>query len=587
MKHLWAIGLCIAILAVGVGVNAFDITGRLQRAKDAASSAFDQAKSAASSAVGTVRSATTSAFDSAKSAVSSVTGAISSAQTRITGYIADSAKLLIKSQKKAIINNPYKDKVAMVRIGNELNADERAYITKRKPKVKVALEKMLGRSLDGKYIPTIAVVGSGGGYRAMLGTTGSLLAIEKIGLLDATTYITALSGSTWAVGSWISTGMSLSQFKQYIKKNITTNIHVNSAREARNIFSTLTVKVVYDEPITIVDLYGGLLSNRLLSHFGDNNQRAYLSQQAERIAHADIPYAIYTAIDARQAVAQDPHWFEYTAHEIGSPYFGVYIPTWAYGRQCNGGKTVDFAPEQNLGFQFGTFGSAFGVHFGRAWDEIEDKIPGTVVKSAIEKMFIDPNSGKRITNFWGEVFNYMYGMSGQELKDRPTLKLVDAGIDFNLPYPPISGERPERKAYIIVFLDFSAGSLLYSLKKIEEYARKKGLKFPSIDYATVDKKVLSIFKDTSDSSVPVVLYFPCVSDPALWSAHKSNPLFKAYNSIEGFDFNACTNGGFCDTHHFQYTLQQSEKLIDQMEFNIMVNKDIIIETINWAIDQKG
>ena len=40
----------------------------------------------------------------------------------------------------------------------------------------------------------------------------------EIGLLDATTYITALSGSTWAVAPWISTGLPLRKFKEYIQE---------------------------------------------------------------------------------------------------------------------------------------------------------------------------------------------------------------------------------------------------------------------------------------------------------------------------------------------------------------------------------
>lgn len=579
MKRFWAIGMLVGILSVGVWVEAIDLTGAYQKAKGAASSAYDTVTGAASSAYDSAKGAASSAYNTVK-------GTATSFKDSIKGYVSDSIKSLIMSQQKAILNNPYKDKVATVRMGNALNADERAFVTQRKQKVKMALEKMLGRSLDGKYVPTIAIVGSGGGYRAMLGTIGSLLASEKMGLLDATTYITALSGATWALAPWISTGMSLGEFKKYIMKNIQTNIHVASVAEVSHIAHMLSVKVAYDEPITIVDIYGGLLANRLLSHYGADTQRMYLSQQTERLVSANTPYPIYTAIDARQAVAREPHWFEFTPHEIGSPHFGVYIPTWGYGRQCDNGTTQDFAPEQSLGFQMGTFGSAFGVHFGRAWDEIVDKIPGTTIKAAIEKRLLDPLTGKRITNTWAEVFNFMYGIEGQELKARETIKFVDAGIDFNLPYPPVSGERPERKADIMVFLDFSGGSLLYSLKKTEEYARKRGLKFPKIDYTDIDKKVMSIFRDEKDPSVPVVLYFPRISDPLLWQQNKSNPALSMYKSIEGFDFDKETNGGFCDTPHFQYTARQSEKLIEQMEFNIMVNKDKIIEMINWVIDQK-
>jgi hypothetical protein len=374
-----------------------------------------------------------------------------------------------------------------------------------------------------------------------------------------------------------------------VQKTIQTDIRVTSVSEAKNIIDMLSVKLAFDEPITTVDIFGGLLANRLLNHYGTDAQRVYLSQQTDRLKNADVPYPIYTAIDARQAVAQEPHWFEYTPHEIGSPYFGVYVPTWAYGRLFNNGQSTNFAPEQSLGFLMGTWGSAYGVHFGRAWDEIVDKIPGTTIKSYVERKLIDPNSGKRVDSAWAEIFNFMFGMPSQELKDRKTLKFVDAGIDFNLPYPPISGERPERKADIMVFLDFSGGSLFGGMKKVEEYARKKGLKFPKIDYKNLNTKAMSLFMDKTDSSIPVVIYFPRISEEGLWEKNKSNSAFGKYKSIEGFNFTECTNesDGMCGTLHFKYPPQGSAQLIDQMEFNIMIHKDEIINTINYVIDKKS
>ena len=126
-----------------------------------------------------------------------------------------------------------------------------------------------------------------------------------------------------------------------------------------------------------------------------------------------------------------------------------------------------------------------------------------------------------------------------------------------------------------------------SLKKIEAYAQRKGLKFPKIDYAQVETKAMSVFMDESDTSVPVVMYFPRISEEGLWEKHKSNEAFTDYSGIEEFDFDACTNSsdGFCGTLNFQYSPAQSSHLIDQMEFNIVVHKDKIIETINKVIDR--
>ena len=551
------IGAVLLVCAAGVWVQAVDVKETYDKAKET---------------VGTV---TEKVVDVATSVKDAVSDALSSA-----------SRALIRSEQKAIINNLYKNTVASIRTGNGLHPEERAYLAKRKPKVKLALEKLLGRKLTDKQVPTIAMIGSGGGYRAMLGTTGFLNGAQKIGLLDTVTYITALSGSTWALAPWISTGMNVSQFRSYIAQCITKKIGISSLNEAKNIVDMLSVKVACDQPITMIDVYGGLLANRLLKQYGNDCQRVHMSDQADRIKGGDYPYPIYSAIDAREAVAKDPHWFEFTPHEIGAPDFGIYVPTWGYGRQFENGKSIDFSPEQSLGFLLGTFGSSFGVHFDRAWDEISEKMPQFLVKQIVERQLFDPLHGKPTESLWAEVFNFMFGLKDQELTSRETLKFVDAEIDFNLPYPPVSGQRPERKADILIYLDSSEDSIPGAIKKCEEYARKRGLKYPPMDYSEIDKNTISIFKDEKDPSVPVVIYLPPVSDAKVWAENKSKAEFSTYTSIEGFDMEQCTKEGFCKTSNFQYDAKQSDQILDQLEFNMIINKDKIVEVINWVIDRK-
>ena len=46
-------------------------------------------------------------------------------------------------------------------------------------------------------VPVIGVMGSGGGYRAMTGFCGAVSALKEMGILDMTTYMSGVSGSTW------------------------------------------------------------------------------------------------------------------------------------------------------------------------------------------------------------------------------------------------------------------------------------------------------------------------------------------------------------------------------------------------------
>lgn len=46
-------------------------------------------------------------------------------------------------------------------------------------------------------VPVVAVLGSGGGTRAMSSLYGSLAGLQELGLLDTVTYLSGVSGSTW------------------------------------------------------------------------------------------------------------------------------------------------------------------------------------------------------------------------------------------------------------------------------------------------------------------------------------------------------------------------------------------------------
>lgn len=46
-------------------------------------------------------------------------------------------------------------------------------------------------------VPVVAVLGSGGGVRAMSAFYGSLAGLQELGILDTVTYLSGVSGSTW------------------------------------------------------------------------------------------------------------------------------------------------------------------------------------------------------------------------------------------------------------------------------------------------------------------------------------------------------------------------------------------------------
>jgi len=491
-----------------------------------------------------------------------------------------------RRNKNKVVDNVYRSVVAEVRLGNQLHPEEVRYLEKRKPKVRTALEKIVGMSLENKYQPTIALVCSGGGYRAMLGSLGAFSGLQEIGVFDAVTYISTLSGSTWALALLLSTQMTLAELKKYVSQRLVTDFYEIHRIDARLMVDMWFQKLRNHQSLTTVDLFGAFLAKHLLAgYFGNNCQKVHLSEQCSYVKEANVPFPIYTAIDGRMRAVHNPAWYEFNPFEIGSAEYATYVSTWAFGRRFEKGKSIDFAPEQSLGFLLGIFGSAFCAHIGIAWDRVLKDLAPSFMKTSIETFLVK----SKVAQFrfsWARVRNFMVGLQNNPLKKSKNLKLIDAGIASNLPYLPVSGQRPERQSDILIFCDFSQ-MIPHALKESENYAREKGLKFPVIDYNGIEKRTISIFKDEQDPTVPVVIYMPRISDKQLWKEKKQEAQFRKYRRISDFDFDTCAQSGFCKTINFRYKLRESHQVMDQMEFNVVANKNQIIDVIRWVIEQKG
>jgi phospholipase A2 len=518
--------------------------------------------------------------------------------------------------------NPHKNDVAHVRIGNTLPPEEQAFIAQRLPRVKKALEKVLRKPLPGSFVPKIALLLSGGGYRAALASTGAFVALQELGLFDTLSYVVSLSGSTWALGPLMSTGLSIPAFRNYFIDTIVNNKGLANigVHGAELIGQEILTRFLFDSPITIIDFYGGLMANGLLQYAGNERQRIYLSDQSKRINRGQMPLPIYTAV--RADVYPETEWYEMNPFEIGGTWLGMYIPTWSYGRLFLDGVSINDTPELSLGFILATCGSAFAVTFNRLYEEIAGSIPSLTVRKIIEKLLTVVGE-KRL--FSSQAFNFTYGMTQSSIKEQIIMNMADAGIDFNLPYPPVSGQRPERMADIFIIIDVAAGLPGQELFKAENYARTHNLKFPRINRVLAEKQSMSIFRDENDPAVPVVIYLPFVDDRELWQSYKNtvgsdsryeniiatfNPgyctksdvcgsslIWQSYlhklklqghdvSTIETPSIDLCKAYQFCSSFNFAYTKEQAEKLVSFTEFNIKAHAQGIMDVIAWKINQK-
>lgn len=499
----------------------------------------------------------------------------------VIGTVIPSISEYIKGEPRAITKNQYKNKEASIRQGPGISQGEKDFLEKRKPITKAALENLTKQDLSNRAIPTIGVAYSGGGIRAMLCAVGLRRALKKMGILNAITHEVGLSGSTWMLASCVSSQMSSKDFQAYMIACAQKPFLHPTDEEELSIFENAAVYGHFGQPRTSANPYAALMAAKTLHYAKDKMQEIYLSNQAKIIENGEYPYPIYVALDANKKIAIKQIWYEFTPHEIGNSIDGEYVPTWAYGRKFIGGKSdkdgyADYPPEKNLPYHEATWGSAFGAN----WHTIEHEIAKKIGHHDFIEKILKPLEGERPIDCYAKVANYAYKLSDQHTDEYKTF--VDAGTDFNLPIPPISGLNPERKANIMIICDASAGTLT-ELEKAAEYMERHHLPFPKIDLTDIDKTTVRVFKE-EDPNVPIVIYFPRISDPQLWQAHQDNPKYARYN-LSGFNLDHETNNGFAQTIHFDYTQENAQKVINQIKFNVMVNKKVIIDAIKYGIDR--
>ena len=458
---------------------------------------------------------------------------------------------------------PYDTKQASVRLGGKgLCNEEKTYIKNRRQKVNTTLSKQYKISTTPGNEPIIAICGSGGGVRATVAFNGSKNGLAKIGLLDAVTYESTLSGSTWECGPSTHFNFSPSQYKEFLKKRLPDGL-ITKRFSIKQLGENLFKKFIFDKPLSITDIYGGALTSLFLNT--ENNKEPYeivLSTQANTIAHGSRPFPIYNAITAYQPYT----WVYFTPYEIGSNALGGFIPTWALGRKFINSLSINHAPQESLGFLLGTFGYAIGANLKEALAKIEAEIKPEFLVNILKKIGHETIIGRQRL-FPAEINNFTYGMLNLPYGSKKTIVLLDAGIHYNLPMPPLLEK--ERAVDLILIFDNSAGTLGNELRATEAYFKEKNIPFPPIDYEKINN-VVTVFKDPN-SIAPTIIYFPLV---------KNNRYSK------DFDPKNCP-GDACNTFNFTYNTMVIDLLSGLAEFAVMDNKNIILDAIKDIVRKKN
>ncbi|XP_036423192.1 cytosolic phospholipase A2 gamma-like [Colossoma macropomum] len=238
-----------------------------------------------------------------------------------------------------------------VRIGHSLSEAERQHLARRRQTVLQCL-KQLGISCSEDEVPNIAVLGSGGALRAMVGLLGSLCQLKEDGLLDCIMYLCGVSGSTWCMTSLYNKPNWSTKLKT-IKDDIVQRLAEGTVSQSQ--MGQKLVKYYSEkENFSLTDVWAALIVSNMVKEIDEHK----LTEQ--RGKYTNEPYPIYTVIDKQSKYDKlnADVWFEITPDESGYSLSGVFVDSSCLGSQFENGKEVKKQPEIDMLYLQGLCGSA-------------------------------------------------------------------------------------------------------------------------------------------------------------------------------------------------------------------------------------
>ncbi|XP_056314892.1 cytosolic phospholipase A2 gamma [Danio aesculapii] len=217
-----------------------------------------------------------------------------------------------------------------VRIEPSLNKSEQEFVAKRRISVLQSLQK-LPTQCNQDNVPNIALLGSGGGQRAMVGLLGSLDQLDKAGLLDCVLYLSGVSGSTWCMAS-LYQEPDWSTKLQAVKERIVRRISGDPVSWSDK-FAKLKKYFKGKDHFSLTDVWAVLAVTTFVKEI---DEHTLTDQQGHNNRN---PFPIYTVIDktCKQRSNGDP-WFEITPYEAGYSLSGAFVNASIFGSQFHEGS---------------------------------------------------------------------------------------------------------------------------------------------------------------------------------------------------------------------------------------------------------
>nr|XP_010993286.2 cytosolic phospholipase A2 epsilon isoform X3 [Camelus dromedarius] len=529
-----------------------------------------------------------------------------------------------------------------VRLGFSLCQAEQEFLQKRRVVVAEALKQVLQleEDLQVDEVPLIAIMATGGGTRSMTAMYGHLLGLQKLNILNCASYITGLSGATWTMATlyrdpdWSSKNLEPAIFeaRRHVVKDKLPALYPDQLLKFRE---ELQQRRQEGYKVTFTDFWGLLIEACL----GDERNECKLSEQRAALCQGQNPLPIYLTINVKDDVSNQDfrEWCEFSPYEVGLQKYGAFIPTELFGSEFFMGRLMRRIPESRMCYMLGLWSSIFSLNLLDAWNlshtseeffykwtrervhDIEDEpllpeIPKCDA-NVLETTVVTPASWLSNTfrtiltyrSFVSEFHNFLLGLqlhtdylqSSEFSKWKDTvldsfpnqltssvnhLCLLDTAFFVNSSYPPLL--RPERKVDLIIHLNYCAGSQTKPMKQTCEYSTVQNIPFPKYELQEEDDKLKECYlmENSQEPDAPTVVFFPLINDT--FQKYKAPGVERSPEEMEQGQVDIYGPKTPYATKELTYTEAAFDKLVKLSEYNILNNKDKLLEALRLAVEKK-
>nr|XP_023414478.1 cytosolic phospholipase A2 epsilon [Loxodonta africana] len=529
-----------------------------------------------------------------------------------------------------------------VRLGYSLCPAELEFLEKRKVVVARALKQVLQleEDLQADEVPLIAIMATGGGTRSMTSMYGHLLGLQKLNILNCAAYIAGLSGATWTMATlyqdpeWSSKNLEPAVFeaRRHVVKDKLPALFPDQLLKYKE---ELRQRSQEGYRVTFNDFWGLLIEACL----GDKRNECKLSEQRAALCRGQNPLPIYLTINVKDDVSNQDfrEWCEFSPYEVGLQKYGAFVPTELFGSEFFMGRLTKRIPESQMCYMLGLWSSIFSLNLLDAWNlshtseeffhrwtrervhDIEDEpllpeIPKCDA-NALETTVVIPGSWLSNTfrdilthrSFVSEFHNFLRGLqlhtdylqNGQFSKWKDTvldgfpnqltesvnhLCLLDTAFFVNSCYPPLL--RPERKADLIIHLNYCAGSQTKPMKQTCEYCTVQNIPFPRYELQEDDDhlKECYLMENPQDPEAPIVAFFPLIN--GTFQKYKAPGVERSPEELEHGQVDIYGPKTPYATKELTYTEAAFDKLVKLSEYNILNNSDKLLQALRLAVEKK-